>query len=121
MDDMQSQMSAILGNPEMMQKIMAMAQSINQSQPPNAHQDTPKQDVPAANFPDIDISMIQKLTGLAGQSNIDSNQRTLLKALTPYLRNDRITKLEKAMRAAKMANMASAFLSKSGLNLNPGR
>ena len=65
--------------------------------------------------------MIQKLSGLAGQSNIDKNQRTLLTALSPYLSRERIYKLEKAMRAAKMANMASAFLGKSGFQFNLGR
>lgn len=121
MDDMQSQMNAILGNPEMMQKIMAMAQSLGQSQPSKQDNAPPKQEAAGFSVPDIDISMLQKLSGLAGQSNIDSNQRTLLKALIPYLSGERISKLEKAMRAAKMANMASAFLGKSGFQLNPGR
>lgn len=121
MDDMQNQMNAILGNPEMMQKIMAMAQSLGQSQPSEQKQEPPKQESPGFSMPDIDLSMVQKLSGLAGQSNIDNNQRTLLKALTPYLNRERISKLERAMRAAKMANMASAFLGKSGLQLNAGR
>lgn len=121
MEDMQSQMNAILGNPEMMQKIMAMAQSINQSPLTPKSQDPPKQEITPPAFPDIDLSMIQKLSGLAGQSNIDNNQRTLLKALTPYLSRERIGKLERAMRAARMANIASAFLGKSGISLNTGR
>lgn len=121
MDDMQNQMNAILGNPEMMQKIMAMAQTLNQSQPQKQEQEPPKQDNPSFSLPNIDLSMVQKLSGLAGQSNIDNNQRTLLKALTPYLSRERISKLEKAMRAAKMANMASSFLGASGLQFNPGR
>lgn len=119
MDDMQNQMNAILGNPEMMQKIMAMAQSL--SQPSKQEQEPPKQEVPGVSLPDIDLSMVQKLSGLAGQSNIDNNQRTLLKALTPYLSRERISKLERAMRAAKMANMASAVLGKSGLQFLAGR
>ena len=109
MDDMQGQMNAILGNPEMMQKIMAMAQTLNPQQPSTT---TPPQENPAFNLPDIDPVMLQKLSGLAGQTNIDSNQRNLLKALGPYLNHTRITKLEKAMRAAKMASLASVFLSR---------
>ncbi len=120
MEDMQSQMNAILGNPEMMQKIMTMAQTLNQPSPATQHQESQRQDT-TPGFPDIDVSMLQRLSGLAGQSNIDNNQRTLLKALTPYLSRERIGKLERAMRAAKMANMASAFLGKSGISLNPGR
>ena len=103
-ENMQNQMNAILSNPEMMQKIMSMAQALKP-------QDTPKeQATPAAAFPDIDLSMVQKLSGLAGKSNIDSNQRSLLTALTPYLSRERVQKLERAMRATKMANLASAFL-----------
>ena len=120
MDDMQNQMNAILGNPEMMQKIMAMAQSLGQSQG-SEPQEPQKQDTAVPAFGDIDLSMVQKLSGLAGQSSIDNNQRTLLKALTPYLTRERITKLEKAMRAAKMANMASALFGRSGFQFNAGR
>lgn len=121
MDDIQNQMNAILGNPEMMQKIMSMAQSLGQSQQGNQEPEPPKQEAMGSSFPDIDLSMVQRLSGLAGQSNIDNNQRTLLKALTPYLNRERISKLERAMRAAKMANMASAFLSKSAQPFQAGR
>jgi hypothetical protein len=59
--------------------------------------------------------MIQKLSGLAGQSSIDKDQKTLLKALTPYLNRERILKLEKAMRAAKMARLASGLIGSGAL------
>lgn len=119
MDDMQNQMNAILGNPEMMQKIMSMAQSLNQANTPPTIAET-KENVNTS-IPDIDLSVIQKLSGFAGQTNIDKNQRTLLNALSPYLSRDRLSKLEKAMRAAKMANLASIFLNKSGSHFNTGR
>lgn len=114
MDDMQNQMNAILNNPDMMQKIMAMAQSMSKS-PQTQTPEPANQGNSESSFPDIDFSMVQKLSGLAGQSNIDKNQQSLLKALAPYLSRDRISKLEKAMRAAKMANLASSFLGRSGL------
>lgn len=122
MDDMQNRMNAILQNPDMMQKIMSMAQSLNQSQPEQPQQPgAGKQETGAFSLPDIDPSMLQKLSGLAGQSSIDKNQRNLLAALRPYLSSERISKLEKAMRAARMANMASAFLGSSGISLFSGR
>lgn len=126
MDDMQAKMGAILNNPEMMQKIMAMAQSLNQSsgekqeeKPPQ--NDPPSQQVGGFNMPDIDISMLQKLSGFAKQTGVDKNQQTLLKALNPYLSRQRIVKLEKAMRAAKMATAASAVLGSQGLQSLLGR
>lgn len=108
-DNMQNQMNAILNDPAMMQKIMSMAQALKTPEAP-VQQPQKEQAVPAAAFPDIDLSMVQKLSSLAGKSNIDSNQRSLLTALTPYLSRERVQKLERAMRAAKMANLASAFL-----------
>lgn len=120
MDNMQEQMNAILGNPEMMQKIMSMAQALNQAQPNTQTPPTIKD--PSENtLPDLDLSLVQKLSGFAGKTNIDSNQKTLLVALKPYLSHDRIAKLEKAMRAAKLASMASVFLGNSGFLSNIGR
>lgn len=105
MDDLQARMGAILNDPEMMQKISAMAQSLGaMPEPPKPAQ--PAQTPP----PVIDPGMLQKLAGFAGQTGIDNNQKTLLHALNPYLSSERIHKLERAMRAASMARMASAFL-----------
>lgn len=116
MDDFQQQMNAILGNPEMMQKIMSMAQSLNS---PDADPIPQKPDT--APLQDMDMSMLKKFSGLAGSATIDKNQRSLLSALSPYLSQQRLRKLEKAMRAAKMATLASSFLSNSGFGLPSGR
>lgn len=104
MDGLEEKLSAVLSNPQMMQQLMSMAQSLGASQPPP--EPTPAQ----PQMPNIDLGMLQKFSGIAKQSSIDSNQQTLLHALSPYLSGDRIGRLEKAMRAAKMAKFASAFL-----------
>lgn len=113
MENMEDKIGSILGNPQMMQQIMSMAQSLGQSQP---QPEPPPQ--PAPTLPDIDPAMIGKVMNLAGKTNIDRNQQALLKALGPYLAAQRIQKLEKAMRAAKLANLASTFL---GSNMITGR
>ena len=112
MENLEQQLGAVLGNPEMMQKIMTMAQALGTSKPENEPQGQPP---PPPSMPDIDIGLIRKISGLAGQSSIDKEQQALLKALGPYLTNRRIRKLENAMRAAKMARLAAATL---GGNLN---
>ena len=114
MENMEEKIGSILGNPQMMQQIMSMAQSLGQSQPPQP--EPPPQSPPV--MPDIDPAMIGKVMNLAGKTNIDRNQQALLKALGPYLAAQRIQKLEKAMRAAKLANLASSFLNS---NLMTGR
>ncbi len=117
MDDMQQKLDAILGNPEMMAQLMNMAQSLGGAppSPPPLQESSPA--TPAMN---IDPGMLQKIIGIAQQSGIDKNQQTLLRALNPYLSQERIGKLEKAMRAAKLAGLASSFLG-SGLLFQTGR
>lgn len=109
MDDLENKLGAILGNPEMMGKIMALAQSFGDGQPEEEQKPPPPQ-----SFPDIDISLLQKLSGAAKHTGIDQNQKSLLKALTPYISSRRLGKLERAMRAAKMAGVAGIFLNQPG-------
>lgn len=116
-NNLEEKLGAILSNPEMMQKIQAMAQSLGQSEP--QPESPKKQDVPK--MPDIDFSMLQKLSGFASQTGIDQNQKTLLSALSPYLSRQKVAKLENAMRAAKMARLASGFLNSGGLQRMTGR
>lgn len=111
MDSMEEKIDSILSNPDMMEKIMTMAQSLGGS----------RQDPPTEGLPEMDPKMLQRLSGLAKQGNIDAQQKDLLHALGPYLSRQRIQKLEKAMRAAKMASFAAAALGTSGLNLFTGR
>ena len=100
MEGMEEKLGAILGNPQMMQQIMALAQSMGNSSPAP---DPPKSQ-------SSDTAMIQKIMTALQSSGVDCNQRALLDALDPYLTRDRISRLERAMRAAKLAGMATAFL-----------
>ncbi|MBE6934639.1 MAG: hypothetical protein E7462_06310 [Ruminococcaceae bacterium] len=124
MDDMETKLGAILGNPEMMAQIMSMAQQLGGSPPsPQPQQpQPPPQVIPSiSGFPEgMDVGMITKLMGMANSATVDGNQMALLRALRPYLSGERIGKLEKAMRAAKLAGFASSFLG-SGLLSQTGR
>lgn len=107
MEDMESRLGAILGNPEMMSQIMNMAQQLGGATAPPP----PQQAQPSILPEGMDIGMLTKLAGVASSANIDQNQQCLLQALRPYLTAQRIEKLGKAMRAAKLANLASGLLS----------
>ncbi len=106
MEDMESKIGAILNNPQMMQQIMSLAQNLGgepEAPPP-----------PREVLPDIDFATVQRITSLIGKTGIDPQQRALLQALAPYLSGHRIHKLEKAMRAAKLAGMATVFFGNTG-------
>jgi hypothetical protein len=115
MDDMEEKLGSILGNPDMMAQIMSMAQKLGGNSAP-APPPPPESPIPDG----LDMGMVMKLAGMANSANIDKDQRALLMALRPYLTADRINKLEKAMRASKLAGMASALLG-SGILSQLGR
>ena len=117
MDDFEEKLGNILGNPQMMQQIMSMAQSIGGQGAP-AGETAPRLE---SAFPEIDMATLQKLSGLAQKSSIDQREQALLRALAAYLSQERIGKLEKAMRAAKIAKIASSALGQRGILLNAGR
>jgi hypothetical protein len=106
MEDMESKLGAILSNPQMMQQIMSLAQNFQSEPEP--------QPAPVEAAPEIDFAMIQKISSLIGKTGIDNRQKNLLQALAPYLSGQRIQKLEKAMRAARLAGMASTFFGNIG-------
>lgn len=117
MSEMEEKLASVLNNPQLMQQIMSMAQSLNTNQPketpPNASGNDP--------VPGFDSTLLKQLSGFSQQNNVDQNQQALLKALSPYLSRDRVGKLERAMRAARMAGMASSFFQAGGLQMLTGR
>jgi len=115
MDEMEQKLGNILNNPQLMQQIMTMAQSLEQG---NTESNPGQSKQP---FPELDTGTLQKLSGIASQGKIDSQQQALLSALGPYLSQDRVSKLERAMRAQKMARTASLLLGQNGLSFLRGR
>ena len=115
MEELSEKLGSILSDPQAMQSILSMAQSLGAALPGG-------EDTPSSNAPTLpDPAMLQAISGLAAGSGIDDRQQSLLNALQPYLTNARLGKLEKAMRAAKMARMASVFMSSGGIQLLSGR
>lgn len=112
MEGLEEKLGAVLNNPQMMSQLMAMAQSLGQQPPQEQPQQSARQAAPPqpGELHDlgIDIGMLQKLSSMAHGSRIDPQQQNLLNALTPYLHDDRISRLEKAMRAAKLARAFSS-------------
>ena len=103
MEGMEEKLGAILGNPEMMQTIMGLAQSLGGQE---SRQEAP----PPQKSPMPEANLLKAMSGIASQSGVDRDQQALLRALVPYLSRHRIQKLENAMRAAKMARVAATLL-----------
>ena len=117
MSELEEKLGTILSNPQLMQQISAMAQALGQA-PPEQPAPPPMAPQPPA-LPDP--AMLQKVSGMLQAGRVDQEQQQLLHALSPFLSQSRIGKLERAMRAAKMAGFSSALLKSGGLNIFGGR
>lgn len=117
MSELEEKLGTILSNPQLMQQISAMAQALGQAPP-----EPPAPPPVAPQSPILpDPAMLQKVSGMLQAGRVDQEQQELLHALSPFLSQSRIGKLERAMRAAKMAGFASALLKSGGMNIFGGR
>lgn len=118
MSGMEDQLGAILSDPEMMAKIQSLAQSLGQPEESPRQAEAPKKEGPPPPPPGIgagDLEMVKAFTGFARGAEIDKDQRALLKALSPYVSREKAAKLERAMRAAKLAQQASSLMESGAL------
>ena len=115
MSEMEEKLNALLSNPQLMQQIASMAQAMGSQAPQQPPEQTPSA------MPALDPRLLQTVTQTMGQTGIDSNQKSLLHALSPYLSTNRVQKLERALQAARLAGAASAFLNAGGLQMLTGR
>lgn len=106
MDDLDSKLESILGNPQIMEQIMNIAGQVGGNSEVSPH-DSKQPEQPA---PIVDSGSLRNLSNLLGNTSIDKNQQALIRALAPYVGAQKTGKLERAMQAAKMAQMASGFL-----------
>lgn len=113
MAEFDDKLNAILSNPDVMNQIMSIAGSMNQQN--TAPEPQPQPSAPSLG---VDPAAMQAMMRMMQNSQIDPKQRTLIQALRGYLPPDRISKLEKAMQAAKIAKFASASL---GTRFQDGR
>ena len=108
---------AMLQDPEQMQKIFALAQSLGFS-PPNAQQAaTARPEPPAAPQPaeqrqEAPPDERQRALGdlLQKAGKLDRRQENLLNALKPFLKPERREKIDRAMQATRISRRAGAAL-----------
>lgn len=114
MSELEEKLGTLLANPQLMQQIAAMAQTLGNS-PPSSQTKEPA--LPTLPSP----ALLGNLSGLLQPGPMEPQQQELLHALSPFLSPARIGKLERAMRAARLAGFASNLLQSGGLKLPGGR
>lgn len=101
MNEFEEKLNAVLNDPAELERIARLASELMGGG---------KDDAPP---PDGDSELLTKLAKL--MSSAGGNDKTaLLQALSPYLKPERRTRLQKALRMAKMARLARTALEENG-------
>lgn len=104
MSELEDKISGILNNPIEMEKITQLASQFLGGGK-TGDEGGEKQKDSGFDFPMLDSQMLSRISSL--MSSGGGNDKTnLLRAMTPYLKDSRREKMEKAMRFAKMAKIA---------------
>lgn len=107
MEDLESTISQILGNPESMSQILSLAKSFGIS-PPEERQETPQQ--PQTTQPPMDSALPAMAELIRQAGSVDPREVQLLNALKPYCSEDRCRRIDRALRAARLSQIAGAAL-----------
>ena len=104
MSEFEDKLNAVLNDAESMSKIMELAQSIGGNN--EISQKQIKQET-------MDISPLMSIASQLGHG-AESRYTSLLNAIKPYLKEERQTKLEQAVRISKLSKIAKTAID-SGL------
>ena len=107
MSEFEERLNAILNDPAEMERITRLAGKLRGAGGEDA---APA----AAEVPDGDGELLGRLGKLLHGGSAESDKTALLRALMPYLRPERQARLQKAMRLAKVARLATAALGGDG-------
>ena len=125
MEDLQTTLQAILSDPEQMGRSSAMAESLGLKPPGNPPPENPRTPPPAdsggrsAVGPALDLGgMGVDLGKLMGAlSAMQGTEDRVLNALRPSLSQEGQSRVDRALRAAKLSRLAGQFLSRRGGSL----
>lgn len=107
MDELTEKLSALLSDPDGMEKIKNMAQGLLGGQ-------TPVKENPPAPSDDIDIGAITRIMSLMKSSSKEDERVKLLLALKPNLSPERQSRVDSAVKILRLIDLAP-LLKEAGL------
>ena len=129
MADFSEMLNGILSNPQAMQQMMALAQSLGlQGQGGQPQQAAPPAPPPQQHpqvqqqFQQPDpAQLLQGFLQLSKQMGGDDRQLARFQALKPFVRPERAEKLDRAIQVARISRLAGNTLQKLGPQILSGR
>lgn len=108
MAELEDMLNQVLSDPEQMNKIAGLAKSLMGGGDSSS---TPSQNSPLP----FDPKMMGRLQNIMGRSGAkSSSSEALLRAMQPYLSEKRRTKMDKALKLARMAKLAGFAMEEFG-------
>lgn len=113
MPDVQEMLRDITANPQAMQQLMSLAQSMGGGGPKPLQGGPPQPPAPAPQ--QNPMQLMQNLVRMSNQAgSLNPQQQALIQAIKPFLTPERAEKLERAIQVANISQMASASLRQMG-------
>lgn len=105
MNEFEDKLNSLLNDPKQMESFASFAKSIMGGEMPSA----------VSSEPDIDPALMQKIGGLLSRrDNLSNKDKRLLEAMKPYLSEKRRSKMDRAMKIARLASIAELAASEFG-------
>lgn len=115
MSEFEEKLESILGNPQAMEQIMSLAQSLgtgSSSSPtpcdtePRSEPNVPSSPLDGFGLGKLDPQLLTGVAQLLAQSQSNDDERVaLLQALRPFVKEQRYAKLDKAIQIARLSRL----------------
>lgn len=116
MGELDEKLNTLLGDPDSMARIMALAQQLSGAMPTEPPPPPPQQAVESADpLQGFDPAVLAKLLPIAREmTRQDSASMQLLYALRPFLKEEKQGKVERAAKLARLIRIGKQFLTEGG-------
>ncbi len=98
MGDFEDKLSKLLNDPKEMERFAGFAKSLM-----GGGEQEEKQE---ESLPELDMGMLKRISGLMSGGGKSSKDTKLLEAMRPYLSEKRRSKMDRAMKLARLAGLA---------------
>lgn len=118
MEELEARIQAVLNDPQQMQELMSLAKSLGLAQengeeaPPHSPEQPPQPVEAVSGQPPFSQGFGSMAALLQQAGGLDKKQENLLSALRPFLRPERREKLERAIQAARLSQLAGMAIRK---------
>ncbi len=113
MDELQQRIESVLNDPQQMKELLALARSLGAELPEELQEaaEQPETESPQEPTKGLGALMSQPLGALLQSAGkLEQKQEALLNALRPFLKPNRREKLDRAIRAARLSQLAGRAL-----------